>query len=116
MLGRITRNNPYTEGEIVAAAWICIERTQFLVDSMKNRLDVVSDCLGDQDGEFISSKPRKDVGLPERVLQHRGSVHQDAVSFLVAEGVVDPFQTVEIDKCEQERFPGSVSQLRVMFG
>jgi hypothetical protein len=52
----------------------------------------------------------------ERIPEHDGGVNECSVPFLVAEGVVDLFQPVEIDKCEQERFPSSVSQVRVMFG
>ena len=116
VLGWESRNNPYAEGEFVTTAWICVGRTQFSVDSLKDRLDVLFGCIGDENGELISSKPSKDVTLQERILGHDGGTNQCAIPFLVAEGVVDSFQAVEIDKCEQERFCGSVSQVRVMFG
>jgi len=42
VLGWESRNNPYAEGEFVTTAWICVGRTQFSVDSLKDRLDVLS--------------------------------------------------------------------------
>ena len=114
MLGCFTGNNPDTEGEIVAAAWLCVERTQFMVDSMKNRVGAVFGCIGDQDREFISPKPRQQVGLPERIHEHPSGVHEGTVPFLVAEGVVDLLHAVKIDKADQKWLSCPVSQLHVM--
>jgi hypothetical protein len=47
MLARVIWNKPYAEGKIIASPRLCVERTQFLVDSVTNRLDVVFGSIGD---------------------------------------------------------------------
>jgi hypothetical protein len=52
MLGCVIGNNSHAEGKIVAPARFGVERAQFPVDSMMNRLDVVFDCFSNEDGEL----------------------------------------------------------------
>ena len=89
MLGCVIGNNSHAEGKIVAPARVGIERAQFPVDSMTNRLDVVFGCFSNEDGELISAKSSKDVGLSKRVPEHNRGVNERAVPFLVAEAVID---------------------------
>src|SRR6266702_8051545 len=63
--GRVTRNNPNAEGEIVAPAQYFIARIQLLVHTLEDCLSVLFASLEHKSSEFVTSNPRKDVGMAE---------------------------------------------------
>ena len=59
---------------------------------------------GLDDGEFVAAEPRQRVAFAEQVLQALRRQLEEPVAGLVAEGVVDVLEAVEIE--EQDRKPG----------
>ncbi len=66
--------------------------------------DLLGDVLGNvgvrirqQDRELIAAEPGDRVGAAQAVAEQRGDRHDQAVSGLVAEGVVDGLEVVEVE-------------------
>ena len=59
--------------------------------------------LGQQERELVASEPRDRVVQAHRCEQLLGDPPQRTVADLMAEGVVQLLEAVDIDQCERER-------------
>jgi hypothetical protein len=53
---------------------------------------------GQQDGELVAAEPGDGVDRPQRATQPFADLHQQLVAVVVAEGVVDLFEAVQVDQ------------------
>src|SRR5205823_14633380 len=60
-----------------------------------------------QDAEFVTADAGDDIALADAALQQPSDLDQSVVTGAMAEGVVDRFQSIEVD--EQHRGPGVVA-------
>lgn len=62
---------------------------------------------GQQDRELVAAQPRDRVPLPEPSPQPLRDLLQQQVAGVVAEGVIDLFEAVEVEQEQGERPPGA---------
>jgi hypothetical protein len=62
-------------------------------------------CLGEDDRELLAADPRGEVRRPHLALDRPRERLEHAVAGLVAVGVVEPLEVVEVDHDERERAP-----------
>ncbi len=58
---------------------------------------------GQQHGELVTAQPRDGVDLAERALEPLADVDEELVAVVVAEGVVDLFEPVQVDQQQRRR-------------
>ena len=80
----------------------------------QRRLEALDDALGDRDGlllvlyvlaeddELVPAVTSRGVGAAQRVVETAANLHQDLVTGLVTEAVVDQLELVEVDKEDRE--------------
>ena len=81
---------------------------QGLDDPVGHDLRLVGVRLGKEHGELVSAHPRQDVRLAHAMPQRPGDALEEIVARLVAEGVVDVLEIVQID--HEHRALGAVAR------
>jgi hypothetical protein len=79
-----------------------------LHDAVGHDLRLTGIRLGEEHGELVPPHARQDVGLPFAMAQGTGNGAEEVVARLVAEGVVDVLEVVQID--HEDGAIGSVPQ------
>ena len=78
--------------------------------------DLASIGFCNEDRKFVASKAGKDVGFAEAFPQYFCRIDQRLVSRLMAEGVIDSLETIQIHKGNGIRFPVPTRQFDAVFG
>ena len=63
--------------------------------------------VGEHDGELVAAEPGDGVAVAQLVLQPLGEGAQQPVARLVAEGVVDLLEVVEVEEQERDGVAGA---------
>ena len=86
----------------------CDLLAQGLDDSIGHDLCLVGIRLRKQHGELVSAHPRQDVRLAHAMPERPGDALEEIIARLVAEGVVDVLEVVQID--HEHRALGAIAR------